>query len=135
MTEKKILLIEDDSRLREGLLVLLKSELNLDADWAGSTKSALRLLTNGAYDVVVSDNKLPRFGDLGDKTEYHQGLELLKWMRQEEKYRETPFIMHTGDDLPEVRQQVEELRGIFCPKGQLNPSLFSCIEEAMLAHT
>lgn len=129
---KHLLLVEDDIPLRNALLELLAGDLGFDVDTAGSTNEALRLLDRGAYDLVFSDNQFPRFAD-SHEVASNQGLELLQWMRFEKKYEDTPFILHTIDDLLSIRIKVADLKGIFCAKGAQN-HFEQIIRDALLVH-
>ena len=54
----RLLLVEDDPRIREALVLGLSDE-GYEVDEAGSGESALRLLDRGSYDVVLLDLMLP----------------------------------------------------------------------------
>ncbi|WP_371374132.1 response regulator [Sporomusa aerivorans] len=59
MLGKKLLLIEDDSFMREMITLVLESE-DYEVTGAGDGRGALRLLKDsGGYDAVISDMYLP----------------------------------------------------------------------------
>ena len=59
----RILLVEDDSLLGEGLLSGLQRE-NYSVDWVKNGESALAAITSTDYDVVILDIGLPRMSGL-----------------------------------------------------------------------
>ncbi len=56
--KKRILVVEDDKSLREGLALSLSSEA-LEVKTAASLKEAQEALNNGGLDLIVLDNQLP----------------------------------------------------------------------------
>ncbi len=128
---KQLLLVEDHVQMRDVLKECFE-ELGFAVDTASSTNEALRMLDRGAYDLVFSDNQFPRFPD-SRETSPNQGLELLQWARFEQKYEHTPFILHTADDSPTLKDKVRSLRGIFCAKGASN-NFEQILQNALLEH-
>lgn len=129
---KHLLLVEDNGQVRDALFDHFVGDLGFAVDTAGSTNEALRMLDRGAYDLVFSDNQFPRFADSKEPSP-NQGLELLQWMRFEMKYEHTPFILHTADDSPAIKEKVAGLKGIFCAKGGLN-NFEQIMRDALLVH-
>ena len=66
----RILLVEDDADLGEGVLVALKPE-NYTVDWMRDGRSALHALTHERFDIAILDLGLPRM----------DGLEVLRQLR------------------------------------------------------
>ncbi len=128
---KHLLLVEDNTQMRDALRELFAGDLGFAVDVAGSTNEALHLLEHGAYDLVFSDNQFP--SSAGEAPSKNQGMELLKWMRSEQKYAHTPFILHTADSSSALKEQVEGLNGIFCAKGDLN-NFEQILRNALLEH-
>src|ERR1700723_4343385 len=63
MTSKAtILLVDDDEALRQTLAAVLE-EHGYDVTTAGSVSEALRLISAGSYDVLLSDLHMPGRGD------------------------------------------------------------------------
>ena len=84
MGKYKILIIEDDSDLREGLSFFFSSD-GYDVTEAETKKGGLREIAKGGYDIVLLDCNLP------DGT----GFELCKEVRS---YSNIPIIMLTARD-------------------------------------
>ena len=57
-----ILLVDDDDALRQTLAAVLQ-EYGYDVTTAGSVPEALKLITAGSYDVLLSDLHMPGRGD------------------------------------------------------------------------
>tara|TARA_R110002049_G_scaffold105003_6_gene251681 strand:- start:380 stop:1039 length:660 start_codon:yes stop_codon:yes gene_type:complete len=66
----RILLVEDDADLGEGILVALKSE-HYTVDWMRDGRSALHALQSESFDIAILDLGLPRM----------DGIELLRVLR------------------------------------------------------
>lgn len=132
MNETKVLVIEDHAALRDTLLDML-GDLELSADWSDNAERGKQLLESGDYRLVICDNNFPNGN--GKESSEGQGLQMLKWMRTSEKHRDTPFILHTADTrLVSTEFKLQELGGIYCEKGQLEPSLKEMVEETLFAH-
>lgn len=84
MADIKILIVEDDSDLREGLCFSLTSD-GYDVFGTGTKGEGLREVKTGAYDLVLLDCNLP------DGT----GFEFCREVRQ---FSRTPIIMLTARD-------------------------------------
>src|SRR3978361_189045 len=81
----KILLVEDDSRVRETVLAWLKAEKHV-VEETDSGKDALQLLTNFQYELIILDWNLPDIN----------GPDILKQFRSDGG--STPVIFLTGRD-------------------------------------
>ncbi|MDT7812020.1 MAG: hypothetical protein QOJ42_1936 [Acidobacteriaceae bacterium] len=62
MASATILLVDDDEALRQTLAAVLQ-EHGYDVTTAGSVPEALKLITAGSYDVLLSDLHMPGRGD------------------------------------------------------------------------
>jgi signal transduction histidine kinase/DNA-binding response OmpR family regulator len=82
---RRILVVEDDLTLRNGLLDLLKLE-GVDIDGVGTAREALERLASQSYDCVVLDLNLPDAS----------GYEVLEQMSSSEQYSFPPVIVYTG---------------------------------------
>ena len=71
---KRVLIVEDHTIVRQGVVRVLKDEpdLQLDFDEAPDARTALKLASAGSYDMVLLDISLPD----------QNGLNLLKLLRQ-----------------------------------------------------
>lgn len=88
MQERRILVIEDDARVRASLAKAL-GDAGLGVDHAPDGRSGLAALKNGARpSVIVLDLRLPRLC----------GVEFLHEMRADPRFEHIPVItMSTGD--------------------------------------
>jgi len=83
----KILLVEDAVTMRKIEINTLKSIGFKNVIEAGDGKIATEILQEqGAVDLVISDWNMPNMG----------GYELLIWMRQQDTFKDIPFLMATG---------------------------------------
>src|SRR3569832_1078748 len=121
---KHVLIVEDHELMRTELVRIFTDELGYHADAVGSTNEALTLLERGAYDLVFSDNNFPKFAGRGEEPAANQGIEIQLWMKFEQKYQHTPFILHSAaEDVAYLKARVERQGGLFISKGQLSPSI------------
>ena len=87
-SERRVLVVEDDSTLRESIATLLKTD-SVVIDTASTVAEALDLLSKRTYDCVVTDLSLPD----------QSGFQLLETMTAEERYSVPPVIVYTGHAL------------------------------------
>lgn len=80
-----ILVIEDDSSLRDTLRIHLSSA-GYSVRVAADATEAIRVILQGVPDLILSDVTLP----------YMDGFELLEVLRRDESTRHTPVILLTG---------------------------------------
>ncbi|MFN8066984.1 MAG: response regulator [Vicinamibacterales bacterium] len=85
---RRILVVEDDARLRDGLCELLRDEA-VTVDTVGTMRDALARLEAGTYDCLVLDLTLPDAS----------GFELLDRMSEGTRYAFPPVIVYTGREL------------------------------------
>lgn len=81
----KILVIEDRSELREGILELLETE-NFEAIGAATGEEAIQLALSQQFDLILCDIIMPGI----------DGYQVLDQLRQERKHRDIPFIFLTA---------------------------------------
>ncbi|MBX9572355.1 MAG: response regulator transcription factor [Candidatus Obscuribacterales bacterium] len=81
----KILLVEDDKGLADGLVEWLEFEKN-QVEWRGDGEAGLEALLNGDFDIVILDIEMPKMN----------GLQLCKTYR--DGGGTIPIIMLTGKD-------------------------------------
>lgn len=98
-TQGRLLIIDDESELREVLIALLE-DTTTNIQQAANGAEGIKLLQTEKFDAVLSDEKMPK----------KSGLEVLKWMR--DNHIETPFIIHTGYGQKEMVQEAQRL-GVF----------------------
>ena len=117
MTQKKrILLIEDEDKTGNMLKQALESE-GIEVIWTKNGKSALELLENGKFDLIILDLKLPEMS----------GVEVLECIRSVDKYVEV--IIYTNYQEPPVIKKLINL-GVegYITKGT-NADLWKTVEK------
>jgi two-component system chemotaxis response regulator CheY len=86
-TKMKVLVVDDFSTMRrivKNILRQLGFENIVEAD---DGESAVRKLESERIDFVVSDWNMPNMS----------GLELLKWVRSHDEFKDLPFLMVTAE--------------------------------------
>lgn len=53
-----ILMISSDNHAFDDLAACMKMEIELDLSWAKSAKNALKIITDGHFDLVITDENL-----------------------------------------------------------------------------
>ncbi len=91
--KQTILVVEDHVDTQNVIRLMLKNDYNLF--FANSYLGAFEILTDNSIDMVLLD--LSIFGD-------KDGLEIVRDMRKDELYRETPVIALTAHALPADRR-------------------------------
>ena len=81
----RILLVEDDRALGEGIRTALKPE-GYTVDWLQDGASALHALSHESFELAILDLGLPRM----------DGLEVLKTVRETAELRSIPVVMLTS---------------------------------------
>lgn len=117
----KLLIIDDESELREVLIALLEDSTQ-EICTAANGLEGIDLMKTQKFDAVLSDEKMPK----------KSGLEVLKWMR--ENQIQTPFIIHTGYGQKEMVQEAQRL-GVFAfiDKPWDERNLIRTVEKALQA--
>jgi CheY-like chemotaxis protein/HAMP domain-containing protein len=105
---RRLLIVEDDERQRQGLVALLGGE-DVEVRTAGTGEEALRALEEAVPDCVVLDLLLPDMS----------GEVLLERMRSDPRWRDVPVVLHTGKELtPEESERLSRLAGRVVLKGE-----------------
>lgn len=86
MNKKKILIVDDVQSMRLVVKFTLESMGLEDVDQASNGQQAINLIKNKKYDLVISDMEMPTL----------TGIELLNFIRADEKYKNLHFIMLTS---------------------------------------
>ncbi|MBV2167128.1 MAG: response regulator [Bdellovibrio sp.] len=115
----RLLIIDDESELREVLIALLETSASLIQEAANGVEG-IELLKTQQFDAVLSDEKMPK----------KSGMDVLKWMR--ENGINTPFIIHTGFGQKDIVYDAQRL-GVyaFVSKPWDERALIRTIEEAL----
>jgi len=85
---KQLLIVEDDETQRRGMIELI-GNMDVRTTAVGSGNAALKELDEHEFDCVVLDLGLPDM----------EGFELLKKIKQQERFREMPVVIYTSKDL------------------------------------
>lgn len=88
-----VLVVDDNSDLRDTLAIVLTETLGARVTVAADAEAAITLLTNGDFDVVVSDIRMPGMS----------GWDLFSWVRP--RHPSLPFIVMTAYSLPVILPQ------------------------------
>jgi len=86
LSNKKILIVDDVQSMRLVVKFTLESMGLKDVDQASNGQQAIDLIENKRYDLVISDMEMPVL----------TGIELLNFIRADEKYKNLHFIMLTS---------------------------------------
>ncbi|HZW05971.1 MAG TPA: response regulator, partial [Phycisphaerales bacterium] len=108
---RRLLIVEDNEMEQYSIRELLGHD-DIDIDFAGNGKQALKTLRSQQYDCVVLDLRLP------DMT----GFEVLEQIAQDEKLRDLPVVVFTGKALsPEEDVRLHMLARSVVVKGVESP--------------
>jgi two-component system, chemotaxis family, chemotaxis protein CheY len=91
---KNVLVVDDSNTIRQQLRLAL-AEAGYGLIEAEDGQSALNLLRTGAaVSMVICDLNMPRM----------DGLEMIRTAKQEEQFKQLPFVMLTSEAQPELLQ-------------------------------
>jgi two-component system phosphate regulon response regulator PhoB len=90
MGEKRVLVVEDESEIRQLIALHLKRE-GFVVDEAGDGDKALRILQEHVHQLVILDWMVPG----------RNGLEITRWMRTQPRFDGTPILFVTAKTDPE----------------------------------
>ena len=79
----RVLLVDDSQTTRSYAMATLEAQGDMDVTVAKSGLEALKILPQGDFDLLISDVNMPDIN----------GLELIRFARAHERYKETPIIM------------------------------------------
>jgi two-component system chemotaxis response regulator CheY len=86
----RVLVVEDSATMRRFVTATLESGGRFEVTQAKNGFEALKLLPRGQYDLVVSDINMPDIN----------GLELVRFIRDSERHKDTPLILISTDNRP-----------------------------------
>lgn len=97
---RRVLVVDDDPTVLDVVTEILEC-LEVDVETCSDPEAALRLFQEGSYDVVISDDRMPRMC----------GRQMLARVRGQRP--ETPTILMTGYGTPEKIEEAYERSGVF----------------------
>ncbi|MDX6680059.1 MAG: hypothetical protein QOG94_98, partial [Solirubrobacteraceae bacterium] len=95
---RRLLIVEDDEVERSSVAELVAGGDDVEATGVGSSEEALAALAAQRFDCIVLDLKLPKM----------TGFALLDHLKEDERHRDVPVIIHTGRQL--TRRDETKLR-------------------------
>lgn len=95
MAEISCLVVEDSPMMRQLLVFALHRIKQLEVTEAEDGVDGLRKLTNGNFDLIITDINMPIM----------DGLKLVKRIRTDDKYKDVPIIIITTEGGAEDRQR------------------------------
>ncbi|WP_250656679.1 response regulator [Alkalimarinus coralli] len=100
MANIKALVVDDASFVRDLVKRTVRNSFpNITLEEAVNGKKAQSMMDRGVFDLILCDWEMPEMS----------GLELLRWARQHDTYKKTPFIMITSrGDRDHVMEAVKE---------------------------
>lgn len=116
------ILITDDDPTNRMLLRELLSMLDVTIIEATSGREAINITKDQMPDLILMDHTMPEM----------MGYEALKEIRKEEKLKEIPVVMITGDfEIQEYQEEDKIAKCAFLPKPYSMDQLFMTIGRAM----
>lgn len=91
--DTKVLVVEDNPEMRQYIKTTLSSQFNVTL--AGNGREALNELERARFDLILSDFMMPEM----------DGMELLKTVKQNPDWKNTPFVMLTAKATDKDRLQ------------------------------
>ena len=103
-----ILFAEDNPFLQE-LVTIWLTKRGHDVTVVQSGTELLKVLQNGPgkFDVIITDNDMP-----GGPS----GLEVLRQLRSDDRFKKVPIIVHSGDGAELLKAEVEAHDAVFVSK-------------------
>ncbi len=95
---RQLLIVEDDEAARLSVSELVGAGDDVEVTAVGSSEEALAAIEERAFDCIVLDLKLPKM----------TGFALLDHLKEDERHRDIPVIIHTGKQL--TRRDETKLR-------------------------
>jgi HAMP domain-containing protein/CheY-like chemotaxis protein/GAF domain-containing protein len=95
---RRLLVVEDDEVQRNSVVALVGTGDDIEVTAVGTSEEALAAMEEVRFDCIVLDLKLPKT----------TGFALLDHIKEDERHREVPVIIHTGREL--TRREETRLR-------------------------
>jgi two-component system, chemotaxis family, chemotaxis protein CheY len=98
-TRTRVLVVDDSRATRAYVIGALREAGDFVVEEASSGFEALRICTRADLDVIISDINMPDIN----------GLELLRFVKQNERNRSAPFIIISTQASPRDRERMAKL--------------------------
>lgn len=96
MTEHLAILVVDDSRAMRGMIAgIIHGRFLADVTECSSGLEALKVVPNQRFDLVITDINMPDIN----------GLELIQFLRSNDRFSDIPLVVVTTESAPEKRQR------------------------------
>jgi two-component system chemotaxis response regulator CheY len=97
MAEKKLLVVDDSSSIRELLKITLEAE-NYHVTLSVDGLDALNYLDGRHYDLIITDLHMPNMN----------GMELIGEIRKKEEYKYVPILFLTTETKADLKMQAKK---------------------------
>ncbi len=91
----EVLVVEDSSAMRTFIASTVEEIDGVTASQAGSGFEALKILPQHQFDLVITDINMPDIN----------GLELIRFIRENDRYRDTPLIIISTESSQRDRER------------------------------
>jgi len=91
----RVLVVEDSAAMRSFVTASLEQGGPFDVTSCGSGFEALRALPRAHFDLIITDINMPDIN----------GLELVKFVRESERHRQTPLVLISTDSRAADRER------------------------------
>ncbi len=91
----RVLLVEDSQAMRSFVVSALEHAGHFEVTTAPSGFDALRLLPRTGWDLIITDINMPDIN----------GLELVRFVRESERHKQTPLVLISTDGRQEDRDR------------------------------
>jgi two-component system chemotaxis response regulator CheY len=91
----RVLLVEDSPTMRSFVAATLEGDGTLEVTQVHSGFAALKILPTGHFDLVITDVNMPDIN----------GLELIKFVRSNANYKETPLVIISTEGREKDREK------------------------------
>ena len=119
---RRVLVVDDMASIRSVVMALLKSA-GYEAFGAGNGQAALDLLSKKQFDLVLTDQNMPRM----------DGTSLTRKLRETSQYRSTPILILTGEQGSAKSTTAKVLRSLIDPASPMARSAPQSEQDLVIA--
>jgi two-component system chemotaxis response regulator CheY len=94
--QRKLIIVEDSDCIREAIVFALQKS-GFDVRSAANGLEAIAILNGEKFDMVLTDYYMPGMN----------GLELIRWMRENEQYKRLPVVVLTTENQRDIILQAK----------------------------